>query len=599
VTAGQLLTGAAGRYRLEEERASGGFGTTYLARSEEDGRAVLVKVLRLDRMKQWKALELFHREAAVLRHLSHPDIPAYLDEIVLGTPDAPEGLALVEELVPGTDLAALMRSGARADRERLLEWMEQLLRVLVYLHQQAPPVIHRDISPKNIVLRPDGRVALVDFGSVQAALQRDQSVASTAAGTFGFAPMEQFVGRASPSSDLYALGMTFLALATGLPPEQMPLDGIRVDVRALLGGDPRLVRLLEAMTAADPRERLGDAAAALRQLGAIRQGKDPGALETREGSRARRLGSARRILFLSGILGVALFVALEAYWAFWGATGTYYLVYAADADTGALAWKPYFRTRSRESSAVRLRGPMAALDRGPSLPADAYLCRYGGGLITYFTRGAATTFWVAHVSGGPPMEILRSPLPNRWESCALLLNGRRLAIESDDPPDTVRVLLQNEGDLRPAPGTIAGDHHPDWFPDGRRLAVSSHDGGRDALVALDVESGQREPLTTAVGPQQDIRPAVSPDGRRIAFYRSSRHVYGDLANRQTSAAYDLHVLDLQTKEARLLLQDVCFAAPPRWAGPELLAFGKWTDRHCGLYLYDLDSDQLRLVDNDY
>jgi serine/threonine protein kinase len=285
VTAGQLLTGAAGRYRLEEERASGGFGTTYLARREEDGRAVLVKVLRLDRMKQWKALELFHREAAVLRQLSHPRHPRLPRRDRAGDARRTRGPGPGRGAGAGApDLAALMRSGARADRERLLEWMEQLLRVLVYLHQQAPPVIHRDISPKNIVLRPDGRVALVDFGSVQAALQRDQSVASTAAGTFGFAPMEQFVGRASPSSDLYALGMTFLALATGLPPEQMPLDGIRVDVRALLGGDPRLVRLLEAMTAADPRERLGDAAAALRQLGAIRQGKDPGALETREGT---------------------------------------------------------------------------------------------------------------------------------------------------------------------------------------------------------------------------------------------------------------------------------------------------------------------------
>ena len=79
----------------------GGFGTTYVARREGDERAVLVKVLRLDRMQQWKALELFRREAEVLRQLSHPGIPAYLDEIVLGSEEAP-GESLVEELVPGT-----------------------------------------------------------------------------------------------------------------------------------------------------------------------------------------------------------------------------------------------------------------------------------------------------------------------------------------------------------------------------------------------------------------------------------------------------------------------------------------------------------------
>jgi hypothetical protein len=118
-------------------------------------------------------------------------------------------------------------------------------------------------------------------------------------------------------------------------------------------------------------------------------------------------------------------------------------------------------------------------------------------------------------------------------------------------------------------------------------------------VALDVP-----PASASRSPRRWARsrtsvPPSRPTARASPSYRSSRHVYGDLANRQTSAAYDLHVLDLADEGGALLLQDVCFAAPPRWAGPELLAFGKWTDRHCGLYLYDLDSDQLRLVDNDY
>src|SRR5439155_11901035 len=125
----------------------------------------------------------------------------------LGAPDAPEGFALVQELMPGRSLAEIVRGGGLSQAQ-MMGWFEEILHVLDYLHRRAPPVIHRDVTPKNIILRPDGRAALVDFGSVQAALRAGQMVSSTAAGTFGYAPLEQFVGHAGPRSDLYGLGMT-------------------------------------------------------------------------------------------------------------------------------------------------------------------------------------------------------------------------------------------------------------------------------------------------------------------------------------------------------------------------------------------------------
>ena len=268
---GQTLVGRRGAYVLEHEHGRGGFGVTYRARREVDSLPVIVKVLRFDRVSDWKAVQLFQREADVLRSLTHPCIPAYIDDFPSG-----DDAALVQEFIEGETLATAMQAGRRMDEAGMLLWFTEVLRVLEYLHRLSPPVIHRDVTPKNIVLRPDGRPALVDFGSVQAALRSAHSVASTTAGTFGYAPPEQFVGRVGPASDLYGLAMTFLAVWSGLSPEQMPLDGARVDVPAFLKADPRLVRLLVEMTESDPRKRLSDATSVLQRVANI-AGRTPAA----------------------------------------------------------------------------------------------------------------------------------------------------------------------------------------------------------------------------------------------------------------------------------------------------------------------------------
>ncbi|HEY0708925.1 MAG TPA: hypothetical protein VGG33_19100, partial [Polyangia bacterium] len=119
-------------------------------------------------------------------------------------------------------------------------------------------------------LRPEGRAVLVDFGSVQAALRPAGELATTAAGTFGYAPPEQFLGQATPASDLYGVGMTYLAVATGREPEHLPLRGLKVDVAQVLSDDPRLVRLIDGLVEPDPRNRVATAQEALALLSPLR-----------------------------------------------------------------------------------------------------------------------------------------------------------------------------------------------------------------------------------------------------------------------------------------------------------------------------------------
>ncbi|HEY0709895.1 MAG TPA: hypothetical protein VGG33_23985, partial [Polyangia bacterium] len=104
----EVLVGARGRYQIEAEHGRGGFGVTYRGRRETDGQPVIVKLLRVAGLPGWKAVELFEREAAVLRGLSHPGIPAFIDDVSVGDTGSPTGFGLVMEWIPGRTLRAAM-----------------------------------------------------------------------------------------------------------------------------------------------------------------------------------------------------------------------------------------------------------------------------------------------------------------------------------------------------------------------------------------------------------------------------------------------------------------------------------------------------------
>src|SRR6185295_14519102 len=140
-------------------------------------------------------------------------------------------------------------------RDEILRFLRDASGVLDYLHGRAPPVIHRDIKPNNVIRRPDGSFAIVDFGAVRDRLRPEGG--STVVGTFGYMAPEQFQGRALPATDVYALGATAIAMLTGEEPEALPHKGLAIDVNAALGrrASPAMVRVLSSMLAPDPDQR--------------------------------------------------------------------------------------------------------------------------------------------------------------------------------------------------------------------------------------------------------------------------------------------------------------------------------------------------------
>jgi hypothetical protein len=241
-----------GRYEIRGVLGEGTQGSTLEAveRLPEGGeRRLAIKRFDVRGARSWKDYELAEREARVLQALSHPSLPAYVDHF-----EEDGSLYLVMERIEGESLAAMRRRGARLSEAEVARFLRDASDVLDYLHARPVPVIHRDIKPGNVIRRPDGSFAFVDFGAVRDKLRPEGG--STVVGTFGYMAPEQFQGRALPASDVYSVGATALAMLTGQEPETLPHRGLAVDVRAALGGRRGPVaRALERMLDPDPDQR--------------------------------------------------------------------------------------------------------------------------------------------------------------------------------------------------------------------------------------------------------------------------------------------------------------------------------------------------------
>ncbi|MBZ8180716.1 YqaE/Pmp3 family membrane protein [Oscillatoria salina] len=218
------------RYRIVAPLGEGGFSTTYEAEDLTNYQRVALKALSLRYVQDWKVLELFEREARILANLQHPGIPAYKDYFHEDT-ESDRHFYLVQEMVSGTSLADLVASGWHATEAEVKQIATQILSILDYLHQLMPPVIHRDIKPKNIIRQSDGKIFLVDFGAVQDVYRNTMTAGGTFVGTFGYMPPEQYRGQAFFSSDLYSLGATLIFLLTHRSPTELPQKRLKINFR--------------------------------------------------------------------------------------------------------------------------------------------------------------------------------------------------------------------------------------------------------------------------------------------------------------------------------------------------------------------------------
>lgn len=237
------------KYSLNKLLGEGSQGETWDALDEESSRNVAVKRFDVRGARSWKDVELAERETRVLATIRHPLLPKYIEHF-----EEDGTLFLVMEKIDGETLESLQRRGAFTEQEAIA-FLASATEVLAYLHSRNPPIIHRDIKPRNVIRRADGRYAFVDFGAVSEHMKPRGG--STVVGTVGFMAPEQLQGRALPQTDVYAVGATALAGLAGRDPDQLPHKGLKVDVRASLAGraSEGTMRTLEAMLEPDPDNR--------------------------------------------------------------------------------------------------------------------------------------------------------------------------------------------------------------------------------------------------------------------------------------------------------------------------------------------------------
>lgn len=241
-----------GSLKVIRHLALGGLSALYLCQLQ-DKKLVVVKeaVVPEDSPESVrnKAKEMFEREATFLMKLDHPSIVKVLDCFT----DSGRNYMMLE-YVNGQDIRQYVRQNGPQREHVVLEWAVQIANILKHLHEQDPPIIHRDLTPDNLVLRDDGSIILIDFG---AANELIGNATGTFVGKQSFIAPEQFRGRAVVQSDIYAFGCTLHYLLTGEEPEALATSEPR-DVNEELSED--INELVSCCTQLEPRDRFQSAA---------------------------------------------------------------------------------------------------------------------------------------------------------------------------------------------------------------------------------------------------------------------------------------------------------------------------------------------------
>ena len=245
-----------GKYRILHKIGHGGMSNVYLVLNENANKQWALKEVRKDGGKNQEVIrQNLIAETQILRELRHPNLPSIIDIIQ----DEDTYLILMDYIEGITLLKKLNAEGAQKE-EDVVKWSIQICDVLGYLHSRKPPIIYRDTKPSNIMLKPDGNVVLIDFGTAR--VYKETSDEDTSwLGTRGYAAPEQFGGHGQTDerTDIYNLGATMYHLVTGHNPSKFPYEmyPIRKWDKNLSSG---LEMIILKCTKKNPDERYQDCA---------------------------------------------------------------------------------------------------------------------------------------------------------------------------------------------------------------------------------------------------------------------------------------------------------------------------------------------------
>lgn len=211
-----------GKYKILNKIGQGGMSVVYLAMNERANKQWAIKEVRKDGVKDYDVVRQgLIAETDILKRLNHPHLPSIIDVI-----DRDDTFLIVMDYIEGKSLDYWLKKDGAQPQEKVVEWAKQICDVLGYLHSRKPPIIYRDLKPANVMLKPDGQIMIIDFGTAREF--KETSIEDTSClGTQGYAAPEQYGGHGQTDArtDIYTLGATMYHLLTGhnpsLPPYEM------------------------------------------------------------------------------------------------------------------------------------------------------------------------------------------------------------------------------------------------------------------------------------------------------------------------------------------------------------------------------------------
>ena len=211
-----------GKYRVLRVVGKGGMSVVYQAVNEKANKIWAIKEVRKDGVQNYEVVKQnLVVETELLKRLNHPNLPSIIDVI-----DGDGSFLIVMDYIEGNSLSKALETSGAQSQDDVIEWSKQLCDVLGYLHSRNPKIIYRDMKPANVMLKPDGKVSLIDFGTARE-FKSSSVEDTTCLGTQGYAAPEQYGGHGQTDerTDIYCLGATMYHLVTGhnpsLPPYEM------------------------------------------------------------------------------------------------------------------------------------------------------------------------------------------------------------------------------------------------------------------------------------------------------------------------------------------------------------------------------------------
>ncbi len=250
--AGQIL---GGKYEIISVIGRGGTSVVYLALHIRLKQKWAIKEIDRESCENYGIIcRQLLTEADILKKLKHLSLPQIIDII-----EEKDTIWLVMEYVEGECLKEILRREGRIEEEKVLEWGRQLCQVLFYLHTRKPPIIYRDLKPSNLMIKKDGRLVLIDFGTAREYCYKEKWEDTTYLGTRGYAAPEQYggLGQTDARTDIYCLGFTFYHLLTGFNPEKPPYKMHPPDVWEDMVSE-HMKEIIVKCTRLDPKDRYQD-----------------------------------------------------------------------------------------------------------------------------------------------------------------------------------------------------------------------------------------------------------------------------------------------------------------------------------------------------